>query len=99
MTLAEFAARGALAMFWFQAASVASAGARGESDAGGAGQTVHEPRVPEGAAARGPAGRAVAHGRNAVSQMTSPAGTAVRSQFPADSADKCERGRVTAGWS
>ncbi len=46
MTLAELAARGALAMFWFQAASVPSDGARGESDAGGAGKTVHEPRSP-----------------------------------------------------
>ncbi len=54
MTLAESAARGALAMFWFQAASVPSDGARGESDAGGAGKTVHEPRSPDGAAARSP---------------------------------------------
>jgi hypothetical protein len=44
MTLAESPARGALAMFWFQAASVASDGARGERNAGGAGKTVHEPR-------------------------------------------------------
>ena len=44
MTLAESPARGALAMFWFQAASVAIEGEVGYVDAGGWGKTEHEPR-------------------------------------------------------
>src|ERR1700744_5733187 len=58
ITLAESAARGALAMSWFHAASVASAGARGEREDGGAGNTGHEPRAPEGGGAAAPAGPA-----------------------------------------
>ncbi len=43
MIFAESAARGAFEMFWFQAASVAREGARGEVEAGGWGKTEHEP--------------------------------------------------------
>src|SRR6201995_1617536 len=100
MTLAESAARGALAMFWFQAASVASDGARGESDAGGAGKTGHEPRAPDGARpAAALTGPAADRGTEARSTTTSAATKAARSRFPAHTADKCERIRVTPGWS
>src|ERR1700753_2641960 len=96
MTSAEFAGRGALAMFWFQAASVARDDARGESDEGGAGKTTHEPSSPDGAtpgaALAGPAAR---RGTEAASATTSAAASAsparpgcpppVRSQVCADS--------------
>src|ERR1700761_8896392 len=116
-------------MFWFQAASVASDGARGESDAGGAGKSGHEPRSPDGAspaaALAGPAARSgtepasatpstatmasVARPRPRPSDLGARAhfvplsGTnrelagapAACSQFPAHTADKCERTGVT----
>src|ERR1700754_3067692 len=95
MTLAEFAARGALAMFWFQATSVASDGARGESDAGGAGKTEHEPRSPDGATpGAAPAGPAARSGTEAASATTSAAKARVSSQKWALSEPFCE----VIGW-
>ena len=85
MTLAESAARGALAMFWFQAASVASDGARGESDAGGAGKTVHEPRSAgrrRGARRAEPSGRAASAQAGRASRRAPPCRRTSRGPHP-----------------